>query len=382
MNEKPLSHQVNIVRIESILVHPNADKLEIIPVGGYQAISAKGQFKVGDLAYYIQPDSIVPEREEYAFVWGNKVIDGGVPEKRRRIAAKKLRGEWSEGLLMPLPPVICVDGDPKNFKLEVGVDLSDNLGITHYNPPEPGAPQEPSEKIRAAHWPKTFRGWYHLIKGWLKGERREMGVSLDLPVYDVTNFKKVRETFRDGEDVIITEKIHGSNGRFVFKQGMFGDGKMYAGSRNLWLGLKSSDAWHKTMAEHPWIEAVCRQYPNFALYGEIVPTQKGFNYGHEGTHFYLFDIRTPDGRWMEHDEVTGLLASVPDIVPSNSRVPLLYRGPWSSSRASLADGLTTTSGKHIREGIVVKAVPERSIRGVGRAQLKIVSNAYLEKDSK
>lgn len=36
----------------------------------------------------------------------------------------------------------------------------------------------------------------------------------------------------------------------------------------------------------------------------------------------------------------------------------------------------------IREGVVIKTVPERHVRGVGRCQLKIVSNVFLEKDNK
>jgi hypothetical protein len=48
--EKKANHQVNIVRITEILTHTNANSLEIIPIGEYQAVSRKGQFKVGDLA--------------------------------------------------------------------------------------------------------------------------------------------------------------------------------------------------------------------------------------------------------------------------------------------------------------------------------------------
>ena len=62
------NHRVNVVRIKEVLKHPNADKLEIYPIDGtdYQYIGPIGQFKVGDLAAYIQPDSVVPDKPEYA----------------------------------------------------------------------------------------------------------------------------------------------------------------------------------------------------------------------------------------------------------------------------------------------------------------------------
>ena len=39
------THRANVVRIGEILPHPNADKLEITMVGGYQVVIGKGSFK-------------------------------------------------------------------------------------------------------------------------------------------------------------------------------------------------------------------------------------------------------------------------------------------------------------------------------------------------
>ena len=41
---------VNVVRIDAIEPHPNADKLEIVKLGGWQIVSGKGNYIVGDLA--------------------------------------------------------------------------------------------------------------------------------------------------------------------------------------------------------------------------------------------------------------------------------------------------------------------------------------------
>lgn len=64
-------------------------------------------------------------------------------------------------------------------------------------------------------------------------------------------------------------------------------------------------------------------------------------------------------------------------------VPILFEGPFDAAVfKALADGQSTVSGaKNIREGVVaVPAVP-RHVVGLGRLQLKVVSNAFLEKDA-
>jgi hypothetical protein len=46
------THRVNVVRIEEILPHSNADTLGIVFIGGYQCVIKKDAYKVGDLALY------------------------------------------------------------------------------------------------------------------------------------------------------------------------------------------------------------------------------------------------------------------------------------------------------------------------------------------
>jgi hypothetical protein len=49
----------------------------------------------------------------------------------------------------------------------------------------------------------------------------------------------------------------------------------------------------------------------------------------------------------------------------------------------LAEGNSYAIGaKHIREGIVIASATERLVRGVGRAQLKLKSMAFMEKEGK
>ena len=51
---------VTTQRITSITPHPNADRLEIAHVLGYQCVVRKGLFSTGDLVVYIPERSLVP----------------------------------------------------------------------------------------------------------------------------------------------------------------------------------------------------------------------------------------------------------------------------------------------------------------------------------
>jgi len=62
-------------------------------------------------------------------------------------------------------------------------------------------------------------------------------------------------------------------------------------------------------------------------------------------------------------------------------VPVLYRGSYDPVKLKeLSNGPSTMPGAdHIREGVVIKPVKERYDIKLGRVQLKIVSDDYLER---
>ena len=77
-----------------------------------------------------------------------------------------------------------------------------------------------------------------------------------------------------------------------------------------------------------------------------------------------------------YDEARGMTATY-DL----QWAPLLYSGPYKLETGQAeVDGKTKTGAAHIREGVVIRTYPERHQRGLGRVQLKIVSNDYLLKE--
>lgn len=398
--EKKSNHKSILVMIGSraarLLPHPDPEttSLELVAINldpdatdnddyGYQVVVKKGQFISGDLAVYIQPDSVVPQTEPFKFIWEQYVgIDGTVPAKRRRITARKFRGEWSEGMLMSASELRTDHQLGKDYA--VGSDVSDAIGVTHYDPDEgrEDSDVQASAPKRKFRYPRSFRGWVKFVVRFFKngGSVKEAtrDVPFILPEYDVDALKNYNGTFVPGETVVVTEKIHGQNARFVYL-----DGQMYAGSKSQWKLPGGNDNWNKALRQNPWITKWCIKHPGFAMYGEITPTQKGFDYGTKFVmQFFLFDIRTPDGVWMNFDNYNDLGNDLELF--NDHMVPVLYYGPYDHDLiAKLVDGPSEVPGaKHIREGAVVTTAIERKARGLSRAQLKIVSNAYLAKDSK
>lgn len=111
----------NLISVEP---HPNADRLDIVKVLGYQCVTERGLHSAGDRIIYIQPDSVLPE--DAAWAEGYRKYSPG------RIKAVKLRGEWSEGIIVKFEQV----GLENSFGSE-GFDVAELLGIKHYEPPLP-----------------------------------------------------------------------------------------------------------------------------------------------------------------------------------------------------------------------------------------------------
>jgi hypothetical protein len=310
MNMKA-NHQVNVVRIAEILPHANADSLGLVMVGGYQVVVKLTDFRVGDLGVYIQPDSVVPADPEFAFLWDGRGFTDYVPEKYRRITVRKFRKEWSEGLLLPLATFYSEE-ERLGLNIQQGDDISEDLGITHYEPPEPAESTQAVNQRRIRPKP-LFKGgnlkaWFYFILEWLgfrpngnTGGRNDYGPKLGRPVYDVEALKNHMGVFEEGEEVVVTEKIHGSNARYTFQ-----DGTMYVGSRTLWKSETAQCVWRSAVQQCPGIEAWCREHPRHTLYGEVVPTQGDkYLYGCSPgqVKFFLFDIMDPEGEWLPIEAV-------------------------------------------------------------------------------
>lgn len=127
MSERKLAH---IELISALSPIEGADNIEVATVLGWQCVVKKGEFKVGDLIIYVEVDSVMPEKPEYEFL----------RDKKFRVRTIKLRGQVSQGLVLPLSILdiyVKEKGGLKFLKsaLQPGDDVTNYLGITKYLSP-------------------------------------------------------------------------------------------------------------------------------------------------------------------------------------------------------------------------------------------------------
>ena len=128
MSERRLATIRTIDAIESI---EGADLIEVAVVGGWRVIVKRNEFKVGDLAVYFELDSFLQEGNpawQFLVDKSSRIFDGRRGHVLRTV---KLRGVYSQGLLLPLKPT-CERIESQLFD---GLDVTYPLGIDKYEPP-------------------------------------------------------------------------------------------------------------------------------------------------------------------------------------------------------------------------------------------------------
>jgi len=98
----------------------DAERIEVASVLGWKVVVKKEEFKVGDLAVYFEIDSFLPVDERYSFLNLRKhdVLGEGY-----RLDTVKLRGQISQGLLLPLSMFPEIENPQK------GADVTALLGV-------------------------------------------------------------------------------------------------------------------------------------------------------------------------------------------------------------------------------------------------------------
>mgnify|MGYP003385186554 CR=1 FL=1 len=326
------THSVPIIRINTINNHPNADSLELIPVGGWQAVVKKGQFKTGDLAVYIQPDYMVPTAHPAFSFLAREGKD------MYRLRAIRLRGELSFGLLVPFNTDLQAAG------FVLGDDVMEHLGIARYEPPM-SRPQ-PADQLAFDQCPQ-----------------------IPVPRFDLESYNNFPDLLQEGELVIVTEKIHGANAKYVFHNGTF-----FMGSRGRWLRPDKDHAWSRACTDE--MKAWCELYPDTVLYGEVYGAVQSLKYGigEKGVikfaAFAAYNAHT--GHWWSLNELftTGL-----------PMVPHVATFPWVTGTDAFLwaeddSTVETAPPGHMREGLVFTPVKERRAEDGTRVALKYISTRY------
>jgi hypothetical protein len=359
---------VEVVEIGKFEKNPNSDTLMVTEVLGHPVQFKEGDFVTGDLAVYIPVDAMVPiVRPEFSFL-----ASKSTPREYERIRARKLRSVFSMGFLVPVPkrsPAGFLERLLGTPWYKVGDNLAEVLGVKKYQDPD----DESSDQPVRNRFVRMYYKWKWRLFG-ARSNREEFGERDpgSFPHYDVESVRKYQHHFIYGERVVLTEKIHGCNGRWGWHKGQF-----YVGSHGRFRkedDVSPSNVWGQ-IAKRFHLKEILKDYPEIAIYGEVYGKVQDLKYDLPGdVSLRIFDVfDMAKRRWFSHDEIENFAFMLGLLT-----VPVLYKGPWEGleTHAPLAEGQSKLGGC-IREGWVARPVQERSSLRDGRIVFKLVGQGYL-----
>ena len=405
-NQRELAY---IVKIDEIRPIENYDRVEHARVGGWWVIVKKDQFKVGDLAIYIEVDAKVPEKEPFMFL----------AKKKFRVKTLKMCGVISQGLLMhPADFGWAAAYSDSNFKsflvdtkgksYENGDFLTEKLGIVYYEPEDnkrKGSGPDKYAKM-AQRRPDIFK------KKWARWMmRREWGKKVMFKFFGKKKDKRtwpswVKKTDEErcqnmpwlfpgnpDQKWMVTEKIDGSSTTFTIKRGKRKN-EFYVCSRNVMFDTpeKAANCFYDSniyleMAEKYNMEETMNYMLDIhtnvdfitiqgETYGEGVQKR---DYGLKGRDFMAFNLifgyadgRTERCNPVEMKEILSCykIPCVPIIIPDYYMEGLVLP-ETCDELLKFAEGISEIDGG-MREGLVFRSFD-------GEQSFKAVSNKFLLK---
>ena len=344
-----------IRKIEEVKAIPDADKICAYRVDGWWVVDAINKYVVGDWVVYCEPDSWIPHSLAPFLSKGQEPREfEGV--KGERLRTVKLRGQLSQGLLLPVlwddelamegGGSVVVNTEGYLRQVELTEDVSEFLGILKWIAPIPAQLAGQVKGNFPSFIPKT-------------DQERIQNLTTELLHWTVDELTWER-----------TEKLDGTSMTVYLRDNEFG-----VCGRNWELTETDSNSlWRVARASK--IEQSLRDFGrHLAIQGELIGEGiQGNPYKLKGQHFYVFDM---------YDISTGMYLSALDRVTLAAQFKLNHAPdegtitlPLDATAGKLlieAEGKSKLCGTTEREGIVYKCVEDPSI------SFKVISNKFLLK---
>ena len=116
-----------IRKIDAVRPIEGADAIECAVLGGWTVVIKRGEYQAGDLAVYLEIDSWVPH-DLVPFLSKGQAPREYNGVKGERLRSIRLRGQLSQGLLLPIDVT---------FFRDPGTDVTEALGIQKWEAPVP-----------------------------------------------------------------------------------------------------------------------------------------------------------------------------------------------------------------------------------------------------
>lgn len=331
----------SIETVRNVRRHPNADRLDLTEILGWQTITKRGEFQPGDRCVFVVIDTILPPAPWSAFLADKKASD-----KPIRLRTVKLRGEFSQGLALPLSVL------PEHVQgWQDGADVGGELGIKKYEKDIPAILSGEAKATFPTHIaPRTDE---------------DNGLSHTDIVYSMRM-----------EDIDVTLKLDGSSCTIIYNHA---EGIVHVCSRNLSLVENEKNGFWRAARDLKFDkDAFFPGYDgNIILQGELMgPGVQGNQLELSKPTLYLYQLRTQHGGWFPYSQLMFHAETLGAKV-----VPLIVKmmaGDWTLDKLQhLADGQVLPNGKPA-EGIVVRPTITQS-GGHGRPLgFKIINRNYGE----
>lgn len=357
---------VTIKTIDSISPIDGADAIEAAMIGGWAVVVKKGEFKPGDYVLYFEIDSILPKGyPEFEFLMarssGTYSTDEGDTLEGHRLRTIKLRGQVSQGLIIPLPAsfiitksrgIQYIETDTLNAVPVDEADFSEYFGVKKY------------EKRLSAN-----------LSGFARGNFPSF-----IPKTDQERIQNLSKNFPKwvAEEAIyeMTEKLDGTSCTIYKNSILLEEDKEALGvcSRNLDLKDTEGNVYWDIAKKYDIHAILLRDGRNLAIQGEIIGEGiQGNQYKLPDRQFFVFDIYDIDNKeyFDAHDRQEFCKINNLQHVPVvNSRY--MFEVNNVIDAIPLADGPSALNGTP-REGLVFK-----SLRNPADS-FKIISNKWLMK---
>lgn len=343
---------VTLRTIADIRPIENADRIEEVVVDGWSMVCQKGVHSVGDNVLYFEIDSFLPEsdsRYESFMKFGIREFEG---VKGHRVKTVRLRGVYSQGVLLPLSEF------PEIIAPEFDKDYSELLGIVKWEKPEVTGSSGDQKGSFPWFLRKSDQERIQNIYNKLRGSEEEFVGTLKMDGSSITVYY-VDKTL-DGEERVgycsrnmelkVTEGVQEISNLGKFEQGAL-----------------NSDLFNKV------VELYEKTGKMYAIQGELVGAGIQGNFEkfekYQVFAYNIFDILKGDfvnyKKFKQLSEMVELRI-VPEIYP-NGRI--LLEPLETILQMAEGNGLRAS----YREGIVWKSLE-------GTTQFKAISNEYLSKE--
>jgi RNA ligase (TIGR02306 family) len=344
MTERKLATIRKIAAIEPI---EGADAIEVAVVDGWKVVVKKGEFAVDSLAVYLEIDSWVPT-ELAPFLSKGKEPREFEGVKGERLRTVKLRGQISQGLLLPIN-VLAVKtnsgsylGDWDQFE---GYDVTERLGIIKWERPMNAQLAGMARGNFPAAVPKT-------------DQERIQNLTRSFEQYKLDTWS-------------ITEKLDGSSCTFYLDD----EDVFHVCSRNLDLKEDEANSFWKVARKFNIEDIMRRNFmKGMAIQGEMIGEGIQGNQYKTQLDFYVYDMyNTHTGQYILPVQLKAACEKL-----GLKHVPILaeateIKEQTIQSLLEYAEGKSELNGSN-REGIVFKSntVHDRSF--------KAISNSWLLKN--